>query len=139
MTVQIATAEQDREYVCRPQKGILESMLQLGYFRYSQSTKWKPALNVYEDDESFYLCVELPGLTREQIHLEVIENTVRIKGERPLPPPPETATTACLLRMEIDSGPFERTLEMPPAADLSTIEAKLVNGFLWITMSKRES
>ncbi len=139
MTVQIRTAEQDHEYISRPHKGVLESMLQLGYFRYSQSTKWKPALNVYEDEKAFYVCVDLPGLTREQIHLEVLDNTVRIKGERPLPPPPEAEKTACLLRMEIDSGPFERTFEMPPAADLSTIEAKLVNGFLWITMTKRES
>jgi len=61
MTVNIRTAEQDRDYITRPQKGILESMMQLGYFRYSQSTKWKPALNVYEDEESLGLAKTPPG------------------------------------------------------------------------------
>lgn len=139
MTVQIRMAEDDRHFLGRSFKNMIEMMTRGGYYRYSQSTKWSPALNIYEDDDYYLFCVELPGLKREQIQVEVHKNRVRISGERPIPPIPQGRETNCIICMEIDSGPFERLVELPHSADMHSVDARLEDGFLWIRIAKQDS
>jgi HSP20 family protein len=137
MIVPINVAEKNIDFPGHPHKEILGVTMRHGYFRFSQSTKWSPALNLYEDERSFRVCVELPGLTREQVNVEVACRNLRIWGERSIPLLPEQKDSACMLRMEIDTGPFERVIELPETANMQAVEARLVVGFLWITIDKR--
>jgi HSP20 family protein len=45
---------------------------------------WIPAVDIYETKESIVLNVELPGVTKEDIALEVKDSTLTIKGEKKL-------------------------------------------------------
>jgi HSP20 family protein len=116
---------------------LIDEMSRRNYYKFSRKPTWQPALNVYEDEEYIRLCLELAGLAREQVHVEVVENRLTVRGQRPVPPPPGTHQPGSVLRIEIDSGLFERTVELPDAADVDSIEAQLQDGFLWITIAKR--
>jgi len=118
---------------------IIDEVTQRRYYRFSKSAAWEPAVNIQEDEDHLYLCVELAGLNDDAITVEVVERKLRIRGERPIPRPPSSDTPGCILHMEINSGTFERTIDLPEQADPDDIEAKLEAGFLWITVGKRTS
>jgi HSP20 family protein len=110
-----------------------------GYCHFSRSTAWQPAVNVYHDADRFYLCVELAGLHRDSIHVDVIGNQISIRGNRPVSTPTQSEGQVMLMRMEINSGPFERLVELPAQADMASVSASLEDGFLWITINRRSS
>ena len=41
-------------------------------------TTWTPKVDIYETDSSYVLSAELPGLTKEQINIDVNDNTLTI-------------------------------------------------------------
>ncbi len=116
---------------------LIDEMTRRSYYHFSRSCAWQPQVNVYHDQDHYYLCVELAGLAKDKIHVDVAGNKITIRGDRPAPPPPMSEGQVSLLRMEIDSGPFERCIELPERADMEQVTAKLADGFLWITIAKR--
>ncbi len=115
---------------------LMKEMTRRSYYHFSRMVGWQPPVNVYEDEKHYYLCVELAGLSKDEIQVNVVGNKVVIKGERAAPPPPESKGPGCVLRMEINYGPFERTVELPARADMDTVSAHLKDGFLWLTITK---
>ena len=107
-----------------------------GYYHYSQSAAWQPPVNIYEDRDRFYICVQLAGLDKGEVGVDVVDQEIRIHGERPVPIPCEQLNPECILRIEIDSGRFFRAVRLPECADLDSTAARLDRGFLWITVEK---
>lgn len=118
---------------------MIDEMASRGYYHFSRSMTWRPSVNVYHDPTHFYLCVDLAGLRKEEIHVDVTGSKLTIRGNRPAPPPPNSEGQVSLLRMEISSGPFERSVELPERADMDSVTARLTDGFLWITIRKRSA
>jgi len=73
--------------------------------------------------------VELAGMRSEHLEITVEANRLRISGSRP---DGCRAAKCSFLAMEIDYGPFESVLELPPGYDLSQAKAAYLNGFLRI-------
>lgn len=124
------------ESIGRGLDDLMGRLTQKNYCHFSRSTAWQPAVNIYESESRFDLCVELAGMDRDRIHVEVTGRHLTIRGERPVPSVPRSSGQACVLRMEIDSGPFERVVELSEAADPREIEANYENGFLWVMIPK---
>jgi len=118
---------------------IVNEVGQRRYYRFSRSAAWEPAVNIQEDEAHLYLCVELAGLSDDAIIVEMANHKLQIRGERPIPRPPCSQPPTCILHKEINSGAFERTIDLPDCADENVIEAKLEDGFLWITIGKQTS
>ncbi len=137
MAIKIHLADDPLDFVSREFQRFTDEMKRWSFYRFSRSVGWRPAVNVYDDHQRIYVCVELAGVPKERIHVERRENRIIIRGERAAPEPPEHETPVCVLRMEIDSGPFQRAIDLPPHADLDTIEARSADGFLWIIVNKR--
>ena len=116
---------------------LIDEMSRRSYYRFSKKPTWQPALNVYEDEGHVHLCLELAGLAREQIHVEVVERKLTVRGQRQVHPPLSARQPRSVLRIEIDSGPFERTVELPDFVNTDSVEAKLQDGFLWITIARQ--
>ena len=108
-----------------------------GYYHYCQSDAWQPPVNIYEDRGRYSICVELAGLAKCEVGVEVVGQEIRVHGERAVPLPEGPVPPECVLRIEIDSGRFFRSIELPADADLNTAAANLDRGFLWITVEKR--
>jgi HSP20 family protein len=93
-----------------------------------------PLVNVWEDPNAFHVEAELPGLSREQLSLEVAHrNQVTISGERKVP-----EQEGMWHRRERVTGRFERVLTFPVPIDAEKVEAKLENGVLQLTLPKAE-
>lgn len=89
-------------------------------------------VNIREEDEAYELSALVPGLTADDLNIQVLEDVVRIEGEF------KADETAFLLR-ELPQGPFARTLRLPAAIDADHVEAHIANGILTLRLPKAES
>jgi HSP20 family protein len=95
----------------------------------SSEANWTPNTDVYISEEGLVIKVELAGMRREDLELSVEGNRLKISGQRP----DGCRSGKCnFLVMEINYGPFETVIELPPGYDLSKAKATYQNGFLRI-------
>lgn len=90
---------------------------------------WVPNTDVYATDNGLVIKVELAGMRSDNLEITVEGNRLRISGNRP---DGCRAPKCSFLVMEINYGPFESVLELPPGYDLSLAKAAYLNGFLRI-------
>ena len=90
---------------------------------------WVPNTDVYVTDNGLVVKVELAGMRSEHLEITVEHSRLRISGNRP---DGCRAAKCSFLVMEINYGPFESVLEVPPGYDLSLAKAAYLNGFLRI-------
>jgi HSP20 family protein len=96
---------------------------------------WTPAVDIFETDKEIVVKVDLPGMTKEELALELKENSLAIRGERKLP---EGTSRENYLQMERAYGKFERTLILGKDVDPEKANARLEHGILEITLPKTE-
>ena len=95
----------------------------------SARAHWVPNTDVYATDQGLVVKVELAGMRSEHLEITVEGNRLRISGNRP----DGCRSAKCsFLVMEINYGPFESVLELPPGYDLNQAKAAYLNGFLRI-------
>jgi HSP20 family protein len=95
----------------------------------SSNTSWTPNTDVYLTDTGLVIKVEVSGMRKEDLELSVEANLLRISGERR---DMCRAAQAKFVVMEINYGPFESAIELPPGYDLGNAKASYQNGFLRI-------
>ena len=95
----------------------------------SARAHWVPNTDVYATDSGLVIKVELAGMRSEHLEITVEGNRLRISGSRP---DGCRASKCSFIVMEINYGPFESVLELPPGYDLSQAKAAYLNGFLRI-------
>ena len=137
MATRLEPVEDSFESMNRQLGDLMHEMTRRSYYHFSRSVAWQPAVNVYEDELHYYICAELAGLEKKQIHVDVLGSKIVIKGDRAAPPPPHTQGNSSTLRMEISYGPFERMIELPVQADMQKVSARLTDGYLWVTIDKQ--
>jgi HSP20 family protein len=94
-----------------------------------------PPLNVWEDENAFYVEAELPGLKQEQFHVTVAHrDEVTIQGERV----EDESLKGTWHRRERGFGRFQRVLTLSAPVDADKVEAKLEDGVLRLTLPKAE-
>jgi HSP20 family protein len=93
----------------------------------SSDSFWSPNTDVYVTDTGLVIKVELAGMRKEDLHLAVEGNKVKISGQRP---DGCRAPKCKFLVMEINYGAFESVIELPPGYDLNKAKAAYQNGFL---------
>lgn len=92
---------------------------------------WTPAVDLCETEDAFLITAELPGLTREQVRIDVHENRVSIQGRR-------DARVSCdkYQQVERGHGEFLRTFVLPHTVDADAVSADLADGILTVTVPK---
>ncbi len=90
-----------------------------------------PVVNISHDKQNVVVNVELPGLKKDQISLDVNNNVLSISGEIEAQQHPETTT---LVREERRYGKINRQVGLPYPVNLDQVQAELHNGILTITM-----
>jgi HSP20 family protein len=98
---------------------------------------WEPAVNLYAWPDRLELCVDLAGVSKEDIKVDVGPRQLIIRGQRVLPGS-GCGAPMCerILMMEIADGRFVRVLDLPLNVDAQRVEARQENGWLWITLPK---
>ena len=106
------------------------------FFNFSAHDSWEPVVNVYVTAAAYFVCVDLAGMEGEAIDVREEGGQLVIRGRRTTPTPPDAEGPLSVDRMEIDSGPFRRTVELPADVDRSAIRARYRAGMLWVTLPR---
>lgn len=96
---------------------------------------WAPNTDVYATDTGLVIKVELAGMRSENLEITIEDSRLRVSGNRP---DGCRAAKCNFLAMEINYGPFEAVLELPPGYDLAQARAAYLNGFLRIDVPLAE-
>ena len=107
------------------------------FAEFRQPTQWKPAVNAYHCEHAIRICVDLAGVDRSDIHLEISPGLLTIRGQRELPEPTDENHLMQVLAMEIDHGSFERQIKLPSTVDRARVKAEQNNGLLWVHLPLR--
>jgi len=109
---------------------------ELTRFRVARSVPtWRPSINLYRCEKCIRICVDLAGVPRAAIDLQVEPKRVVLHGTREAPDANDKKMRALqMLIMEIDYGPFERTIDLPDRIDIDGAHAEQDNGLLWISL-----
>ena len=106
-----------------------------GELSWPMSGRGRPAVNVWETEDSLKVELELPGLKSDDVHLSVVGEELSIKVDRP----DVQQTGVTYHRRERGVGSFARVLRLPVEVDADRVEAELRHGVLTITLPKAES
>ena len=98
----------------------------------NQDNTFTLRVDVREEDDVFVLTTAVPGLSADDLNIQVLDNVVRIEGEY------QTSDGEHLLR-ELPEGKFIRSLRLPSEVDADNVEAKIKNGVLSLSLPKVES
>jgi len=95
---------------------------------------WAPAADVLETADAYVITVEIPGVEREDVAVEVKSRTLWVYGERKF-------VTLCegegvYHSLERSYGPFARRFALPKGVDRAGVSAVFKHGLLEITLPK---
>ena len=91
-----------------------------------------PPVEILQRGDRLVICVDLPGIRRDSVNVEVQRDRVIVEGERKEAPQPADAPG--FRRSERSYGPFHRTVPLPDGVDPDSAQAAMQDGVLEITL-----
>jgi HSP20 family protein len=102
----------------------------------SEMNRWVPQTDISETDKSFNVTLSLPGMTKEDVHVELDDdNRLRVWGEYKHKKKEDIHKYH---RVERQYGKFERVLTLPKRIDPEHISANVEHGVLTVHVPKVE-
>lgn len=99
------------------------------------TASWAPAVDIKEDDTSFTLIADIPGVDPADIEVSMEKGVLTVKGERTSE---KTTEEENYKRVERQYGAFYRRFTLPDTANADGIEAHSEHGVLRVTIPKQE-
>lgn len=96
--------------------------------------RWRPAADVFYAEDSIWVRLEIAGVPRDQVHVTLDGEILRLRGVRR---PPAGEEPGRPQQVEIAFGPFERALRIDAAFDRDGVRAKLEDGILTVTLPRK--
>jgi HSP20 family protein len=97
--------------------------------------RWLPPMDLVETGDHFVLRADLPGLSEEDVNIEVEDNVLTVSGERKAE---HETTKEGYHRVERAFGSFSRSLTLPEGVDAEQVAASFDRGVLEIRIPKPE-
>ena len=94
-----------------------------------------PAVDMYDEGKELVMKADLPGVKKEDIHLDLSQNVLTLSGERKME---KTIEKGGMHRYERHYGSFSRSFGLPSEVDTGKISASLKEGVLEIRLPKTE-
>ncbi|MET0962679.1 MAG: Hsp20 family protein [Noviherbaspirillum sp.] len=94
--------------------------------------KWMPPVEILQRGDRLVICVDLPGISRDSVDVEIQRDRIIVEGERKEEPRP--ADVPGFRRSERSYGPFHRTVPLPEGVDPDSAEAAMRDGVLEISL-----
>lgn len=95
------------------------------------------AIDVRSNEDGYSVRALVPGLTSEDLNIEILNNTVAIRGE--FTQPENSDEKSKFLVCELPSGRFARVFSLPTALDPAKAEASIKDGVLTLWIPKAEA
>jgi HSP20 family protein len=98
--------------------------------------RWVPAMDLVESGDEFVLRADLPGMSEEDIEIELEDGTLTVSGERKAD---HEHREEGFYRVERSFGAFSRSLTLPKGIDADAVSASFDRGVLEIRIPKPEA
>ena len=95
-----------------------------------------PLINLTEDKNNYYVRAELPGVSSDELDIQITGKTLTISGARKIQAENENARYH---RREREAGNFSRGISLPGDIDAGKVDAKLTDGILTVIIPKAEA
>jgi len=92
-----------------------------------QGNQWMPPVEVFERNNRFMVCVELPGMSRKDVRVEIEDDVLTISGERR---DEHEETGQGFRHNERRFGRFFRRIPLPEGTEPDEVQASFKNGLL---------
>jgi HSP20 family protein len=97
--------------------------------------RWMPAMDLLESGDHFVLRADLPGMSEDDVKIELEDATLTISGERKAE---HESDGEGYYRVERASGSFQRSLTLPKGVDPEAVSASFDRGVLEVRIPKPE-
>jgi HSP20 family protein len=97
--------------------------------------RWHPAMDLLETEDHFVLRADLPGVSEDDVKVELEDNVLTISGDRRQE---QEVKKGGYYRIERASGTFSRTLTLPEGVDAEAVQARFDKGVLEVLIPKPE-
>jgi len=98
-----------------------------------KNSDFTPSVNTREGEDGYYVELDLPGIKKEDINIDVNDNVVTISGERKTKKEVEEDD---YYKIESNYGKFERSFALPDNVDTDNIHAQSQDGVLEVVIPK---
>ena len=92
---------------------------------------WNPEIEVFEKDKRLFTRIDLPGLKKEDVKVEVTDGYLAISGERKRE---EDERNEEFYRCEREYGSFYRAVPLPEGVKLEDVKAMFADGVLEVSV-----
>lgn len=104
-----------------------------GFPEFDTAEAWAPLADVEDTEDAYLVELELPGVDKDQITVEVVEGELDVHGEIK-----ERERTGVVRRHSRRIGQFDYRTTLPPNVDTEHVSADLTNGVLTVRVPKTE-
>jgi len=104
--------------------------------RGGRAGRWAPAVDIAEDDQKYVITAELPGTAKDDVHVEVHENVMTIRGEKRSEREEKKEQSRWVER---SYGSFSRSFTLPANTVADRVNASFKDGVLTIELPKVEA
>jgi len=97
------------------------------------ASEFQPRIDVTDEGDALRVVAELPGMNRDDVELEVIDDMLIVSGDKRFE---STREEQGCYRVERSFGHFQRAVPLPAGIDLDRAEARFENGVLTLRVPK---
>ena len=105
------------------------------YFSHTNAQVWTPTCDLSETEDEIRILMDLPGMNKDQIDIQLNESTLVVRGERKF----EEQEKVRYHRLERFYGNFTRSFVLPSSVASDKIAATFKDGVLEIKLPKNEA
>ena len=107
-----------------------------GHGEEAHVSMWRPSVDIYETDNAWVIKAELPGVSKDDVSIDVHQNRLTLRGQRTH----ETdVKDEHYHRVERSYGSFQRSFTLPATVDAEKAEASFKDGVLELRLPRLES
>jgi len=99
------------------------------------AASWVPAVDLAEKDDAYIAKVELPGVSKDDVKITLLDNIITIRGEKK---DEKETKESNYHRVERSYGSFQRSFNLPSAVKGDKVDAQYKDGILTISLPKAE-
>jgi HSP20 family protein len=96
-----------------------------------ETKRWAPEIDVYEKDNRLVTKIDLPGMKKEDVKVEVTDGHLAISGERKTEAEEKKKN---FYRCEREYGSFYRSVPLPEGIKLEDVKASFADGVLEVSV-----
>jgi len=93
---------------------------------------WEPAVDMFETSDAVLVYMDAAGIDPRDLAITVDGDRLTVSGERVFP----ESDVCCVHQLEIEYGPFQRTVHLPVAVDVEKATSSCKNGMLVVHLPK---